>query len=235
MSRSARRRLSTATGAQHKSGWALRACAVGNRLAGLAARHSRLVGLGVILCVAGVGAAGSGAVAAAIAAVYALIGVRLLQARATAAQQAADRTAAVEEIGELVAALRAGLPVPKQPGSRLVDQRASTRSEAALRISERLGAPLAELLDRVERDLRAQQRLVGTVTAELAGTRATIGLLTALPVAGVGIGYAIGADPVHQLFHTRLGIGCTAVALFLQTTGLAFSWYVTSAATKDLS
>ncbi len=66
-------------------------------------------------------------------------------------------------------------------------------------------------------DLQEQRR---EVEAELAGPRATSGLLAVLPLAGVGLAGALGAHPVHVLLHTPLGIGCLLAALVLDVLGL---------------
>jgi tight adherence protein B len=85
------------------------------------------------------------------------------------------------------------------------------------------GAPLADLLDRIEADARASDRVEAVAKAQRAGVHATALLLAGLPLAGIALGYAIGADPVHVLLHTPFGAGCALVALALQVAGLAWS------------
>jgi Flp pilus assembly protein TadB len=97
------------------------------------------------------------------------------------------------------------------------------RASAALTLAERTGAPLAELLDRVEADARAADRVAAGLTAQSAGARATALLLAGLPGAGLALGVTIGADPVHVLLHEPVGAACALGALALQLTGLAWS------------
>lgn len=118
-------------------------------------------------------------------------------------------------------ATTSGVPAFGNPGG--VSATAVARVVAALRISEQLGAPLADLLDRVDDDLRAGQRLRASVAAQTAGSQATAVLLAALPVAGLALGITLGADPLRQLLHTPLGAACAVGALALQTAGLGWS------------
>jgi tight adherence protein B len=132
----------------------------------------------------------------------------------------------------LIAELRAGLSWSVTGG--FTDAAASARVTAAVRISERLGAPLADVLERVDADLRSVQRLRAMVGAQIAGVRATALLLAALPLAGVLLGVGLGADPVHQLLHTPLGAVCSAAALGLQGAGLAFTSWLTRSAVAEV-
>ncbi len=66
---------------------------------------------------------------------------------------------------------------------------------AAWRLSERTGAPLAAAVERAARGLRDVRRRRGRVSAAVAGPRATVTVLTALPLAGPLLGLACGVDP----------------------------------------
>lgn len=96
------------------------------------------------------------------------------------------------------------------------------RLAAAWQVSEGSGAPLADLLSRVEADVRAVARLHQSADVELAGARATGALLAALPLLGVVLGQAMGAAPVHALLHTPLGAGCVLSGLILEVAGLVW-------------
>jgi tight adherence protein B len=102
-------------------------------------------------------------------------------------------------------------------------QAACARLDAAYRISEALGAPLADIIDRVDADLRATRRARATVEAQTAGAQATSTLLAALPLAGLGLGAGMGADPVYQLLRTPVGAACGLSAVALQCAGLAWT------------
>jgi tight adherence protein B len=133
--------------------------------------------------------------------------------------------------------LRAGLvPDAPPPGPVQVDAAlaaAVARLDAAYRISEALGTPLADLLDRVDADLRAGQRLRLAVRAQTAGAQATSLLLAGLPVVGLGLGASLGVDPVDQLLHTPVGAGCGLGAVVLQCLGLAWTARLVRGATTE--
>jgi tight adherence protein B len=93
-------------------------------------------------------------------------------------------------------------------------------ARAAVRLADRTGAPLAELLERIEADARSSDRGLAAAAAQAAGARATALLLAALPLGGIGLGYGIGVDPVAVLLHTPVGGACAVVAIALQITGL---------------
>jgi tight adherence protein B len=72
-------------------------------------------------------------------------------------------------------------------------------------VVDRTGAPLAEVLDEFARGLRQEHtHLLDRATA-LAGPRATARVLAALPAAGMGLGYLLGADPIATLCGTPAG------------------------------
>jgi tight adherence protein B len=114
-------------------------------------------------------------------------------------------------------------------------RRTLTRLSAACEVSERLGAPLADLLDRVESDLRAVERTRAAVAAQTTGARASAALLALLPVAGVGLGYAMGAQPAHALLHTPLGAACAFGALALQCAGMGWTGHLCRTAVERAS
>jgi tight adherence protein B len=204
-----------------------------------------VAGVAALACLAA-GAAG-GPVAAAVAGVYTALICAAWLSRRQASRIGRDRLALVDAIAMLGADLRAGLApaaalAEAQPALHAesgVDgqrERSLRRFEAAWRLSGQLGAPLADLLDRVEYDLRAAERVRTAVAAQTAGAWTTTWVLAALPAAGTGLGYAMGVDPIRSLLHTPLGAGCTAAALILQCAGLAWvSWLVRSATAEALT
>ena len=109
-------------------------------------------------------------------------------------------------------------------GDPAVDGRRLERlARAAVRLADRTGAPLAELLERVEADARAFDRGMAAAAAQAAGANATALLLAALPLGGVALGYGIGVDPLAVLLHTPVGAACALVAMGLQAGGLLWA------------
>lgn len=91
---------------------------------------------------------------------------------------------------------------------------------ACWRVAVDSGAGLAAGLDRLEAALRAERDQRHDLAAQLAGAWSTVVLLALLPVAGLGMGWALGADPLDVLFHTPGGIACLAAGGLLEAAGL---------------
>ena len=85
------------------------------------------------------------------------------------------------------------------------------------------GSGLASAVQRLEEGLRADQAQRRAVQAELAGPRATALLLAVLPGAGLLMAGALGADPLHVLLHTPLGLVCLVLGLGLDGLGLLWT------------
>lgn len=116
---------------------------------------------------------------------------------------------------------------PTGPGGAMTEPQEDGTSDrldrlasAAVRLADRTGAPLADLLERIEADARSTDRGLAAAAAQAAGARATAWLLAALPLGGIGLGYGIGVDPVQVLLHTPVGAMCTVLAVALQAAGL---------------
>ena len=175
----------------------------------------------------GAGGLLGGPVAATIAAVYVTVAANAWRLRV--ARRRLDHTyeEMLHAIENASSDLRAGLvPEATPSGPLIADAAVATaiaRLDAAYRISEALGTPLADLLDRVEADLRAGRRLRMNVRAQTAGAQATSVLLAGLPLVGLGLGVSMGFDPVDQLLHTPVGAGCALTAVLLQCAGLAWT------------
>lgn len=91
---------------------------------------------------------------------------------------------------------------------------------AAWEVASRSGAGLAEVLDRLSGVLRSDDDVRDEVAATLAAPRATATMLAVLPVFGIGLGTAIGADPAGVLLGSLLGACCLAAGTLLAMTGL---------------
>ncbi|MEH1098193.1 hypothetical protein V6V16_03305 [Micromonospora sp. CPCC 205561] len=198
----------------------------------------------VLLLVASVGGGAGLLLAGPVAAValggYGVLAARALLRRRDGQHAFRTRRRRLDQLCGLAADLRAGLPVPVaaerltpgttkagSPGEKAAtgDGRAgSCRLErlarAAVRLADQTGAPLAELLERIEADARSADRGLAAAEAQAAGARATAWLLAALPLGGIGLGYGIGVDPVSVLLHTPVGGACAVAAIALQVAGL---------------
>jgi tight adherence protein B len=163
-----------------------------------------------------------GAVAAVVAAAYTGLAGRALIRRSARRRAAAERSAALDGLAALAADLRAGLIVGA-PAGEPRDGRIARLTAAVWRLGERTGAPAADLVERIEADARAADRAAASAAAQAAGAQATAFLLAALPLGGIGLGVAIGADPVHVLLHTPVGGACAVVAVLLQCGGLLWA------------
>jgi tight adherence protein B len=187
----------------------------------------------VAVLAAGPALVAGGPVAAVVAAAYAALLIRGLRRHERARRQAVERSRAVDALTGLAADLRAGLPPAALGGVRgggepplwraAEARRLVALAAAAVRLAERTGAPLAELIERIEADARASHRAEAMAAAQAAGARATAWLLAALPAGGIALGYWVGVDPLHVLLRTPVGAGCALAALLLQVGGLAWA------------
>lgn len=85
------------------------------------------------------------------------------------------------------------------------------------------GSGLAAAVERLEEGLRAGQTQRRALAAELAGPRATAALLAGLPLVGLLLAAALGADPLQVLLHTPLGLVCLVVGLGLDLLGVLWT------------
>lgn len=103
---------------------------------------------------------------------------------------------------------------------------------ACLQVCGSTGSSLAAAVDRLAEGLRAETEQRLAVEAELAGPRATAGLLAVLPLAGVALAAGLGARPVHVLLRTPVGVGCLAAGLGLDLLGVWWTGRIVAAAQR---
>lgn len=99
-------------------------------------------------------------------------------------------------------------------------------------LADRHGIPLAPLMEQAQARLDARARHRAATAASLQGPQATAVVLTLLPVAGVGMGTAMGADPLGFLFGG--GLGGILLVVGTGLAGAGFLWsrrIITGAAT----
>lgn len=183
-----------------------------------------------------------GVVAGVIAAAYGAVALRAAAARIRVRERARLRAELLDAVGSAAADLRAGIPagtalsavaaVPAGTDPAGTDP-IRLRVAAAVRLAEQTGAPLADVLERIEADARGTDRARAASAAQAAGATATAWLLAALPAGGIGLGYAIGTDPLGVLLHTPAGALCAFGALGLQLTGLGWARWLHRPAGSD--
>jgi len=200
-------------------------------LSAMMARHRWRAGALIGGPVGGLVALVAGATAGVMTSVYVAMAVVLAAGRRMERLRVAAFARGLDAVSRLAAELRAGadpevaaarmLPAVREAGGGT--DRLGRRLASATTVAEQTGAPLAELLDRLEADEGAGARIRALADAHAAGARATAWLLAALPAAGIGLGYAIGANPLHVLLHTVVGVVAGGLAVSLQIAGVVWT------------
>jgi tight adherence protein B len=108
-------------------------------------------------------------------------------------------------------------------GSAGREQRIWLELAACFDIAEASGCPLADVLARFAAQLEVEDDADAARQTALAGPKATVSLLTWLPVMGLGLGMALGVDPLAILFGTPLGLAALAAGLALTVAGRIWS------------
>ncbi|MFI2783673.1 type II secretion system F family protein [Streptomyces sp. ALB3] len=94
---------------------------------------------------------------------------------------------------------------------------------ACWRVAVDGGAGLAAGLTRLESSLRGEKRRRDELRAQLAGAWSTVVVLALLPVVGLGLGAALGADPLGVLLHSPGGLVCLVTGSVLEAAGLLWA------------
>lgn len=94
---------------------------------------------------------------------------------------------------------------------------------ACFDIAEASGCPLADVLARFAAQLEVEDDAEAARQTALAGPKATVSLLTWLPLMGLGLGMALGVDPLAILIGTPLGLGALAAGVGLTIAGRVWS------------
>lgn len=124
--------------------------------------------------------------------------------------------------GDVPAVLRGAGPAPLRPWlGRLAD---------AWSLADRYGIPLADLLEAVRSDTEHRVRFAAEVQARLAGPRATASVLAGLPLLGLALGHAVGADPLRVLCETPVGQVLLVIGTGLACAGVQWSARLVSGA-----
>lgn len=94
---------------------------------------------------------------------------------------------------------------------------------ACFDVAEASGCPLADVLTRFAAQLEVEDDAEAARQTALAGPRATVSLLTWLPLLGLGLGVALGVDPVAILGGTPAGLASLGAGLVLTVAGRFWS------------
>lgn len=103
----------------------------------------------------------------------------------------------------------------------------------AWQLAATLGLPVADVLARVDDDVRARREQARVVASALAGPRSSAALLAGLPVLGVVLGLAMGAQPLHVLFDTRAGPFLLLAGCLLDAAGVLWTARLIHAAERS--
>jgi tight adherence protein B len=118
--------------------------------------------------------------------------------------------------GDVAAALR------RQADADIGLEQPLRQLAAAWTLGSRHGIPLADVLEAVRRDLDHQVRARRRLHSALAGPRATATVLATLPILGLLLGQAVGAQPWHVLTGHPAGQVLLVLGSALICAG--FSW-----------
>jgi len=103
---------------------------------------------------------------------------------------------------------------------------------SAWRVAESSGGRIAVVLERLGEGMDRDDELRQELDAALAGPRATMVLLAALPLFGLALGQAIGARPLQLLLHRPLGWGLLGAAVMLDAAGVWLSRLIARSAAR---
>ncbi|MDR1999093.1 MAG: type II secretion system F family protein [Frankiaceae bacterium] len=106
------------------------------------------------------------------------------------------------------------------------------RLAAVWACSAESGAASAEVLRRWVEDADARERARRAQSVELAGPRASALMLAALPVLGLVLGVAMGADPIGALTGSVAGAALGVVGIALDLCGVAWMLRIIAAAAR---
>jgi tight adherence protein B len=128
--------------------------------------------------------------------------------------------------GDVPGALRACAATPGAEGLRLV--------AVAWQTSDRCGASLAAILDRLADGLAFHSAHDREVAVELGGARATARLLAALPVLGSVLGIGLGAESLVSMTRSLAGMCTLLVGGLLELLGVMWMRSLLRAAERSV-
>ncbi|MEO6470526.1 MAG: type II secretion system F family protein [Aeromicrobium sp.] len=126
--------------------------------------------------------------------------------------------------GDVASALRMSA---RLPGAEGLDDLA-----AAWEVSERSGAPMSRVLDRLSEGFRDERDVQREIDAGLGPAKATARLMAVLPLFGLGLGMNLGSSPIHVLLDTIAGSLCLAAGAALACAGVCWVDEIAARAAK---
>ncbi|QZT62435.1 type II secretion system F family protein [Mycolicibacterium austroafricanum] len=157
------------------------------------------------------------------------VGAHPVAAMNTAAQESDARIAgalgAVAARALLGADVAAGL---RAQGRRSLLPGHWERLAVCWHLAQAQGLAVATLMLAAQRDITERERFRGRVEAGLAGARATAAILAGLPVLGVLLGHAIGAEPLSFLLSGGFGGWLLVTGTVFVCCGLLWSDRITT-------
>lgn len=94
---------------------------------------------------------------------------------------------------------------------------------ACFEIAAASGCPLADVLTRYAAQLEVEDDAEAARQTALAGPKATVALLTWLPLLGLGLGVCLGVDPLAMLLGTPFGVAALVAGIGLTVAGRVWS------------
>lgn len=146
--------------------------------------------------------------------------VALGAAAAESCGNVANSLRTVAARARLGADVAAGLRVE---GARSASTAHWERLAACWELAHTQGLAIATLVEAAQRDIAERHRFRGRVAAGLAGARATAAVLAGLPVLGLLLGQAVGAEPLRFLTGEPLGGWLLLIGALLICAGLLWS------------
>ncbi|MDY6998459.1 MAG: type II secretion system F family protein, partial [Actinomycetota bacterium] len=146
---------------------------------------------------------------------------------------AAVRSAAAESTGPVARSLtavaaRAVLGADVAAGLRAEGRRSRAaghweRLAVCWELAHQHGLAIATLMQTAQHDIAERERFAHRVDASMAGPRTTAAILAGLPVLGLALGHALGADPVGFLLSGSTGGWLLVTGTALLCAGLLWS------------
>ena len=160
---------------------------------------------------------------------------RILAAARAAARRGSSVAAAIRREVSAVSA-GAGAVITVTGGAVGIRARRDVRVwgelAACFDTAEASGCPLADVLARFAAHLETEDDAEAARQTALAGPRATVRLLTWLPLSGLGLGLLLGVDPVATLLGNPWGLAALAAGVALTAVGRLWSARLVRAAAE---